>query len=252
MAGLSIFAYRSGETLLHRLDPRTKLMVLFLANGLFIGSGYAVLAAISLAVAFTLHHLGISLPSLLYRTRVFLVFLLFIFLSRAVFIPGSTVFEFGLLRFSSEGISSGLAYCWKLAVILYAGIVFIASTTATQIRLSLEWFLKPFPFVPERRVGVMIGLLVRFLPLMVEKAADISDAQKARGVEKRKNPVYRLVSFSLPFMRSVFRTADELVIAMEARCYSEHRTNPPLRFGKRDVYVLAAAAAILIGALAIQ
>lgn len=223
-----------------------------MANALFVGSGYAVLGILSTAVALLLLHLGFSPTSLLYRTRVFLLLLLFIFLSRSLFIPGSTVLDFGLLRFSREGIYSGLTYCWKLAVILYAGIAFITSTTATEIRLSIEWFLRPFPFIPEKRVGIMISLMVRFLPLILEKGADISDAQKARYVENRKNPVYRLVSFSLPFMRGVFRTADELVVAMEARCYSESRTNPPISFSKRDVYVIVVAATVLLGALVFQ
>jgi energy-coupling factor transporter transmembrane protein EcfT len=75
---------------------------------------------------------------------------------------------------------------------------------------------------------------VRFIPFIFEQAKKTAEAQRARGVENRKNPVYRLKMFGIPLMRRIFERADKLVLAMEARCYSENRTDSLLSSGVRD------------------
>ena len=80
----------------------------------------------------------------------------------------------------------------------------------------------------------MLGLVVRFLPVILFQASEIADAQRARGIERRKNPLIRLMKFTVPLFRRVFLSADELTAAMQARCYSEQRTLPDLAFAWRD------------------
>jgi len=80
----------------------------------------------------------------------------------------------------------------------------------------------------------MMGLILRFIPVIFDQAGEIVDAQKARGVENRKNPVYRLTKLALPLMRRTFERADNLVAAMEARGFTENRTDPELALHKRD------------------
>ncbi len=86
----------------------------------------------------------------------------------------------------------------------------------------------------------MLGLVVRFMPVILEQAATTSDAQRARAGENRRNPIRRLTAFGIPLMRRTFETADNLAVAMEARCYSETRTDPRLATGRRDWVVFAA------------
>ncbi len=112
--------------------------------------------------------------------------------------------------------------CWRLLVVILVGILFISSTRLSEIKAAVEWYLGLVPMIPERRVGTMISLLVRFLPLIIEEASETSDAQRARGVELRKNPIYRMKAFSIPLFRRIFQRADKLALAMEARCYSDN------------------------------
>ena len=81
----------------------------------------------------------------------------------------------------------------------------------------------------------MIGLIIRFLPYILDQAKATADAQRARGVENRKNPIYRLIKFVVPLVRRTFENADNLAVAMEARCYSENRTDPELLSGRYDL-----------------
>jgi biotin transport system permease protein len=71
----------------------------------------------------------------------------------------------------------------------------------------------------------MIGLIMRFVPVILDQAKETSKAQRVRGVENRKNPVYRLIKLAIPLIRRTFESADKLAVAMEARCYSENRTD---------------------------
>jgi energy-coupling factor transporter transmembrane protein EcfT len=77
-------------------------------------------------------------------------------------------------------------------------------------------------------------LIMRFIPVILDQAKETADAQRARGVENRKNPVYRLKKLGIPLMRRIFETAEKIAIAMEARCYSENRSDPELSATMRD------------------
>jgi energy-coupling factor transporter transmembrane protein EcfT len=124
--------------------------------------------------------------------------------------------------------------CWRLLLVVFMGILLMATTRTADIRAALVWLLRPVPLVNEKMAATMVGLVVRFLPVILYQAAEISDAQRARGIERRKNPMVRLMRFTLPLFRRVFLSADELAVAMHARCYSEHRTLRQLAFSRLD------------------
>jgi len=168
------------------------------------------------------------------------VLLAFIFTARALSTPGTPVVRFGSISVTGEGIYTGGLVCWRLAAIIIIGIFFVLTTRLTEIKTAVEWYLKPLPFVPEKRIGTMLSLIVRFLPVIMEEARETSNAQRARCIENRKNPVYRIMNFSIPLFRRTFQCADKLALAMEARCYSDNRTDSTLTAGKKDWMVLLA------------
>jgi energy-coupling factor transporter transmembrane protein EcfT len=98
----------------------------------------------------------------------------------------------------------------------------------------VQWFLKPVPLIPEQKVAVMMGLILRFVPVIFDQAKETLEAQRARCVQNRKNPVYRLIKLGFPLMRRTFERADDLVAAMEARGFTENRTDPELVSNQRD------------------
>jgi len=240
MAEVTGFHYRAGASLLHRLDARVKLMLLaaFSAVGLQLnGRGLLLLGLPLLGAAL----MSGALTHLRARELKWLGYLLsLVWIVRAFSTEGSPIFSMGALVVSREGLVDGLQVCLRLILVFLMGAVFVSSTRPGEVKAGVQWFLKPLPFVPTERIGTMLGLIVRFIPLIFEDASRVQDAQRARAVENRRNPVYRMATFGIPLLRRVFETADRLVLAMEARCYTESRTGPMLRAGRRDWAALAA------------
>jgi len=94
-----------------------------------------------------------------------------------------------------------------------------------------------------------MGLILRFVPVILDQARETAEAQKARGVENHKNPVYRLIKLGFPLLRRTFERADDLVVAMEARCFTENRTDPALMLHKRDWVALIVVSCLGIALL---
>jgi energy-coupling factor transporter transmembrane protein EcfT len=240
MADLTLFAYRTRRTLLHGIDARAKLFALVAVSLASIGAGPISMGGLAAVLMLSILRCGVS-PGALYReSRLLLLILAAIFVTRAVGTPGTTLAGAGPVSVTREGILAGALICLRLATIILAGLALVMSTRISEIKAAVEWGLRPVPLVPEKRVGTMLGLVVRFLPLIVEGAREMTDAQRARGVEQRKNPIYRLVWFAIPLFRRTFLQADRLSLAMEARCYSEERTDAELTATRADWIFIAA------------
>ncbi len=234
MAELTSFSYIAGDSQLHRLDARFKIIsIIFLSlvslNVYFRGLG--LLTIILLGVIF---YARLPLASGFKELRYFLILLLLIFVTRLLSTDGTPVINLKYFTISMQGITNGILVCWRLALIVILGFAFISTTPPSAIKAAAQWFLKPVPFIPEKKVAVMMGLILRFVPVILDQARETAEAQKARAVENRKNPVYRLTKFGFPLIRRIFERADDLVAAMEARAFTEHRTDPELTADKRD------------------
>ena len=241
MAGLTALGFTSGTSRLHDWDPRFKIAALVLVSLASLKSGLMALTATCLLLFIMALRSGIPIRALLedLKPAVFLLFLIFI--ARALSTPGESFFLFGPWSITKEGLLAGAAICLRLLLVLLAGVVVMASTRLSEIKAAVEWFLKPVPGIPEKRVGTMLSLIVRFLPHVLDQARETGEAQRARGIENRKNPVYRLKQFAIPVLRRTFLTADQLTLAMEARCYSDDRTDAELDANRIDWILLAAA-----------
>jgi energy-coupling factor transporter transmembrane protein EcfT len=243
MAGLNDDFFPAGTTALHRMDARFKMFFLALlsvSNANAGIRGLLVLLSIQvLALSISRIRAGVFIGEL----RYFSVFLLFVFLARALSTPGEKVFQEGVLSavfpFTESGLADGAVASFRLFLIAMLGLLFMETTPPSNVRAAVAWYLKPIPFVPEMRVATMLSLLVRFLPLIARQARETSDALKARGVENRKNPVYRIAKLAIPMLRRIFTSADDLVLAMEARGYNENRALRRLSSSKSDWAALA-------------
>jgi energy-coupling factor transporter transmembrane protein EcfT len=245
MAELTAFYYRSGTSALHRLDVRMKLILLALFSvaclhlsftGL-LSAGLLLLAAAAVARALPSVHSG--------ELRWLGLLLSFVLIARAVSTEGIPVFSIWAVTVTREGLVDGVRTCLRLALVIWISSVFVTTTRPSSIKAGVQWFLKPLPFIPAERVGTMLSLLVRFIPLIAEQISRTSEAQRARAVENRRNPLYRLVTFGIPLMRRIFETSDRLALAMEARCYTESRTNPEIRASAQD-WAISGVASVLI------
>lgn len=228
---------------LHRLDVRFKMVFLVLLSLVTIRAGFLGLFILFLTQAAALISAQVSIKRLIRELRYFFIFLIFIFVARTLSIPGEKLFQIDffsvMFLVTKQGILSGALVCFRLFLVVLLGYLFIFSTLPSQVRVAITWFLKPVPLVPEKKVATMLSLLMRFLPLILQEAKETTDAQRARCVENRKNPVYRFIKLAVPMLRRIFLRADDLVLAMEARGYSENRTMPCLYSKKSDWLSLA-------------
>jgi energy-coupling factor transporter transmembrane protein EcfT len=174
-----------------------------------------------------------------------------VFVARVLSSEGTPVFSFLVVEITREGLREGLLVCLRLVVVFMLGAVLMATTRSTEIKAGVQWFLKPLPFISAERVGTMLGLLVRFLPVIFEEISRASDAQQARAVANRRNPLRRLVKLGLPAMSRILERSERLALAMEARCYSETRTAPDLKAGWTDWILLALSCGWLAALLAV-
>lgn len=228
--------------MLHGLDVRFKFGVLFMLILTAMNSGPLPLAVMSLISTVAARRLGLSLRGIIAELRYFLLLLVLVFTARAFTTPGVPLLDLPWLPVSREGIQAGAETVWRLFLTVLFGLLFVATTRAAAIKAAVVWFLRPFPRLPAQRIGTMLGLVLRFIPLVFLQAGATLDAQRARGVESRRNPFYRLTCFAIPFLRRLFVSADRFTEAMEARCYTEKRTDPLLLTRPRDWWILGGVA----------
>lgn len=234
MAELNVLGFHAGNSVLHQLDVRFKLLFLVVISLSSLNAFIPSLVLLTLVLMAALSHAGLPLKTALKDLRYVLLLLLFVFMARSLSVPGSPVVEFKGVTVTREGLCEGAIVCWRLVIVIMTGLSFVLTTRSSEIKAAVEWLLKPCPWIPAKRIAIMMSLVVRFIPIIFEQAKMTMDAQRARGVENRKNPVYRLKMFSIPLMRRIFERADKLVLAMEARCYSENRTDSLLSSNVKD------------------
>ncbi len=229
MGELTAIGFRPGQSVLHRLDPRTKQVLLMGLSVASMWGNLTFLALSTVVMMFCASAAGLRIRRLIFEIRYFLFFLCVVFGVRAIAFTGGWT---PTLRADVAG--EALIVCWRLLLVVIMGLLLMSTTRTADIRAALVWYLKPIPVVDEKMAATMVGLVVRFLPVILFQGAEIADAQRARGIERRKNPLIRLMRFTIPLFRRVFLSADELAAALQARCYSEQRTLPELSFAWRD------------------
>jgi energy-coupling factor transporter transmembrane protein EcfT len=246
MAELTAFSFRPGSSFLHELDVRFKLVFLALISLASLKAALLALCVLTFVLICVIIDIRLPIKVILKELRYFLILLLFVFIARALTTPGSPLIQFKAVSVTREGVHGGIIVCWRLLIIIMMGLSFVSTTRPSEIKAAVQWFLNPFPFIPAKRIATMMSLIIRFMPVILDQAKETADAQRARGVENRKNPLYRLKKLLIPLMRRTFVSADKLAIAMEARCYSENRTNPGLSCGIRDWIALFAVICLCI------
>ena len=246
MAELTVFGYRPGASFMHALDVRIKLALLVLISLTSLRMDPLGLSILSMVLILLTRSIRISLWTVVKEIRFFFILLLLIFISRGVSLSAPLTHGWDAVSLSLEGFNSGAMICWRLLIVVIAGLLLSATTRSHDVKAAVEWLLHPVPMVPEKRAAVMIALLMRFVPVILNQIEETARAQRARGVENRKNPVYRLTKLAIPLLRRTLQDADKLTMAMEARCYSETRTDPLLKTTAKDwITILAIGSSLL-------
>lgn len=226
MVFVILFSYHPGITLWHTLDVRCKCLVVCLLSLTVLKTGLPGNIICLCFLMFILKRLGVGPVRLVKSLKAFLLFLILIFFCRWAGTPGDsmvTLYGFCLTR---QGFTSGSLVALRFLVVMLLGLMLTAATRSMEIKAAVQWFFKPVPFIPEKRVAVMAGLALKFIPLILDNAREVTHAVNARCGNLRKNPVRRLITLSWPLLKKTFQSAEDLSLAMQARCYSENRTDP--------------------------
>ena len=248
-----------GNTVVHRLDPRTKLILtvvyitaLFLAGGVL---GYALMLVILITCLATSR---IKPKAVLKGLRPILLIIIFTMIINIFFAGGETVlFEFYFIVITREGLFSAAFMASRLMMLIVGTFLLTYTTSPIALTDGLETLLGPLKKIklPIHELAMMMSIALRFIPTLIEETDKTMSAQKARGADfesggliKRAKAILPLI---IPLFISAFRRADELAIAMESRCYhgGEGRTRMKvLKMAVRD-YIALLLGAVLITAI---
>ena len=221
------------------MDPRIKLgmfVLMSIAVNLISGIGGLTFISAFLAVAVVLSRLPLRV--LMRELRNYGWIILLILVSFALGAPNrsSSLLVLGVINF--DGFLHGAQFVWRLTTTMVWGLIVIGTTPLGRIRDALEWLFGRLPFFPAARIGMIFSLTISLIPMVFDQAGEVLAAQKARCVELRRNPVQRIRLFVWPFIFRILGRADEMALALEARCLSDHRTPPEFKLGPVDGWIL--------------
>lgn len=241
---ITIGQYYPANSVLHRLDPRVK----FVSTMIYIVSLFVFDSALGYTVA------GLFLAGMIVISKVpfkfmvkglkpIVMILLITLFFNLIFTPGEVLWSFWIIQITKEGVELAAKMGIRLIFLIIGASIMTLTTTPNQLTDGLERLMRPLNkiHVPVHEIAMMMSIALRFIPILLEETDKIMKAQMARGadfetgglIKKVKNMVPLLV----PLFISAFRRANDLAMAMEARCYhgGDGRTQmKPLHYKGRD------------------
>ena len=252
-----------GNTIVHRLDPRTKILAVVLyIVALFSANSVLTYAVVMVALTVSILVSKVPFRSLTKGLKPIVIIVIFTAVMNLFFTKGTPVCDVWLLRHITwEGLVAAVKMLLRIVMLIMG--TFLLTYTTSPIALtdgleSLLGFLKKIK-APIHELSMMMSIALRFIPTLIEETDKIMSAQKARGADFESGNIFRrakaLVPILVPLFISAFRRADELATAMECRCYhgGEGRTAlHVLRYEQADWLVLGgfivlAAGIIVLG-----
>lgn len=241
---ITIGQYYQTESVIHRLDPRVKLLgTLLFIIALF---NYKNPVGYALGIIFLFAVIKLSHVPVKFITKglkgIFIIMLMTVLINLFL-TPGNTAITLGKLTITYEGIATAFSMMLRLMLLIMGSSIVTLTTTPNNLTDGLEkglGFLKIFK-VPVGDVAMMMSIALRFIPILMEETDRIMKAQLARGADFESGNLIKkaksLVPVLVPLFVSAFRRAGDLAMAMEARCYrgGDGRTKmKPLIYKKRD------------------
>ena len=227
MKNITIGQYYPVESFVHRLDPRVKLLgvMVYITMLLTVVNPWGYVFA-GVCLAFVIYATRVPVKYMLRGLRAIIFIVIFTTVLNVFFTPGEHVlFEIWVIRVTAEGLGMAAMMGVRLTLLVIGSSVLTLTTSPIQLTDAIEYLLRPLKKigVPSHEIAMMMTIALRFIPTLMEEMDKIMKAQMARGadfdtgglIKKAKSMVPLLV----PLFISAFRRADDLAVAMEARCY---------------------------------
>jgi len=259
MKRVTIGQYYPAESAVHRLDARVKLIgaLFYITVLFFVGhpAGYGI-AAFFIAAMILLSRVP---PRLLFKgLRAILFILLFAAALNIFLTPGETeLFSYSFVTVTREGLISAARMASRLILLIVGSSILTLTTSPIRLTDAIEYLLKPLKKikVPAHEIAMMITIAMGSVPMLMDETERIMKAQAARGADFETGGLIKkaksLIPLLVPLFYSAFRRAEEMAVAMDARCYrgDHNRTKmKEMKLAKRDaaaITVLAAFGALL-------
>ena len=243
---ITIGQHYPADSIIHKLDPRTKIIgsliymiALFMIRPLW---GYAVVF-----IALTSVIILSKIPGkfILKGLKPILFFMVFAVSINIFLTPGEPIFTLGIFKVTSEGVYRALTTLFRFAFMIVGSSMVTFTTSPMELTDGIEKLLSPLKVIkfPAHELAMMMTIALRFIPTLIEEADKIMKAQMARGADFESGNIFNraksMIPLLVPLFISAFRRADELAMAMEARCYrgGEGRTRMnELKFKSMDIF----------------
>ena len=257
---ITLGQYFPGNSTVHRLDPRTKLILLVVYMvALFTASGWISYGLMFLFLVLVIKVSTIPPKSIIRGMKPLGMILIFTGVLNLVFTKdGKVLIDVGFLTVTTGGLERAAFMVARILMLITSTFLLTYTTSPISLTDGLESLMGPLKVikVPVHELSMMMCIALRFIPTLIEETDKIMSAQKARGADfesgKLMDRVKALIPILVPLFISAFRRADELATAMECRCYQggEGRTKMKLlRYNRNDFSAFLSGAVLLAGVI---
>lgn len=255
--------YYPGKSLMHKTDPRMKLVLTFgMIVVIFVCRNFLSLALMAAFTAVAVMFSSVPLKMILKSVKPIFIILIFTAVLNIFYTKGGTVyFEWWKISVTEKGVNTAIFTMVRIVVLVIISSLLTYTTTPTMLTDALERLLSPLGVfhIKVHTLAMMMTLALRFIPTLIEEIERIMNAQKARGADLETGSIIQrakaLVPIFIPLMVSSFRRAYELALAMTCRCYTggEGRTRmKQMKLAPRDFIVLLFCLAVLAGVIVLN
>ncbi len=246
---ITIGQYYPAESPIHRLDPRVKIVatMIFIVS-LFVAEGWAgyLISAFFLGMCILLSK--VPFGYIVKGLKAIVILLCITMFFNMVFTPGDPLVQFWRITITVQGVRMAVKMGVRLIFLIIGSSLMTLTTTPNQLTNAIERLLKPLGFIiPVHEIAMMMSIALRFIPILMEETDKIMKAQMARGADFESGNLVKkvrsMVPLLVPLFISAFRRANDLAMAMEARCYhgGKGRTQmKPLVYRRPDYAAYAA------------
>lgn len=251
--------YYPGNSIIHRLDPRTKILALiaFLVI-LFCSFNYLSLLLVTIFTVFFISISGVSVKTYLKSLKIIIAIVIITSVLNLFYGTGEPLWQWGIIKITLNGLNRALFVTIRIICLILASSCLTFTTSPTDLTDALERLLKPLALIhfPVHEISMMMTLALRFVPTLLEETDKIMQAQKARGADLESGGIITrikaLVPILIPLFVSAFRRAYDVATAMECRCYNggTGRTRmKKLKMTKKDVLAFVFVALLIGGVI---
>lgn len=257
LSKMLIGRYIPGDSIVHRLDPRTKfLLTIFFMVIVFFANSWVTYGVLILFVLVITKVAGLSIWFLLDGLKLILFLFIFTFLMHVFLTKGGTVwFDGGFFTIESEGVITGIFITLRLSLLVVVTTILTLTTSPIELTHGLEKIFAPLKMLkfPVSEVAMMMSISLRFIPTLMDETEKIIKAQNARGssflVGPFKKRLEALIAIFIPLFISAFKRAEELAVAMDVRGFNvagERTSYRVLQITFRDVVAVLVVVLLLV------